>query len=122
MICTFIPSCMLTVTLEIAPRSGHVLGGTAVLITGPCLEESDNITCVFDGIEVEGLFVSMMLALCVSPPLTEIGRRPLQLIVRDAADGSIRSQGSTEFVSCKYNSCQLYIATRLYSISCEAIY
>ena len=76
-----------------------------MLIRGPCLEESDDITCVFDGIEVEGLFVSTMLALCVSPPLTEIGRRPLQLSVRDAVNGSIRSQGSTEFISCKYNSC-----------------
>ena len=90
-----------TVILEIAPRSGHVLGGTAVLISGPCLEDTDNITCVFDGVEVEGLFVSSMVALCVSPPLTEIGRRPLQLIVRDAGNGSIRSQGSTEFFSCK---------------------
>ena len=101
LICPFMPSYMLTVTLEIAPRSGHVLGGTAVLITGPCLEETDNITCVFDGIEVDGLFVSMMLALCVSPPLTEIGRRPLQLIVHDTVNGTIRSQGATEFISCK---------------------
>ena len=40
-----------------------------VQVSGPCLDDSDNITCVFDGQETEGVFVSTTVALCLSPPL-----------------------------------------------------
>ena len=69
-------------------------------ISGPCFDESDNITCVFDGQDVEGVFVNTLIALCISPPLMTIGEVQFQLVVRDT-DGSIRSQGSAEFISRK---------------------
>ena len=71
-----------------------------VQVSGPCFEEDDNITCVFDGEEVEGVFVSTMVVLCLSPPLPDTGMLPFQLVVRNAS-GNVRSQGSAEFVSCK---------------------
>ena len=72
-----------------------------VQVSGPCLDESDNITCVFDGQETEGVFVGTTVALCLSPPLMTTGGLPFQLVVR-SADGSIRSQGTAEFFSCKH--------------------
>jgi len=54
-------------------RGGHFLGVTVVQVSGPCLDESDNITCVFDGQETEGVFVSTTVALCLSPPLMTTG-------------------------------------------------
>jgi len=89
------------VMLTLSPHGGHFLGGTVVQVSGPCLDESDNITCVFDGQETEGVFVSTRVALCLSPPLMMTGGLPFQLVVRSAG-GSIRSQGTAEFFSCKH--------------------
>ena len=86
------------VMLALSPRGGHFLGGTVVQVSGPCFFESDNITCVFDGQEIEGVFVNTMVALCLSPPLRTTGGLPFQLVVRSAG-GSIRSQGTAEFFS-----------------------
>ena len=40
-----------TASLVITPRVGNMLGGTAVSITSTCLEESDNITCQYEGFD-----------------------------------------------------------------------
>ena len=48
--------------LSLSPRGGHFLGGTVVQISGPCFDESDNITCVFNGQDIEGVFVNTMIA------------------------------------------------------------
>ena len=45
------------VMLTLSPHGGHFLGGAVVQVSGPCLDESDNITCVFDGQETEGVHV-----------------------------------------------------------------
>ena len=55
---------------------------------------------MFDDIEVPGLVFSSLLALCVSPQLEDIGSITLQLLVRNA-DGTLRSQGTGEYISCK---------------------
>ena len=86
------------VSITVVPRSGIFLGGTSVQIAGACLEPTDNITCVFDDIEVPGLVINDLLAQCVSPRLSEIGRMNLQLLVR-SANGTLRSQGTGEFFS-----------------------
>ena len=86
--------------LKLSPCGGHFLGGTVVQVSGPCFFESDNITCVFDGQEIEGVFVNTMVALCLSPPLMTTGGLPFQLVVHSA--GGIRSQGNAEFFSCKH--------------------
>ncbi len=88
------------VSVTIAPRAGNVLGGTAVQLAGPCLEETDNITCVFDGQEVGGVFVNTLIAVCVSPPLSRLGNVPFQLIVRSSS-GDVRTKGTGEFFSCE---------------------
>jgi len=105
--------------LTLSPRGGHFLGGTVVKVSGPCLDESDNITCVFDGQETEGVFVSTTVALCLSPPLMTTGGVPFQLVVRSAG-GSIRSQGTAEFISCKH--VQNYTLPILLYVFISAIY
>ena len=41
-----------TGVLAIGPPVGHFLGGYEVTLAGPCLNTNDQITCMFDGIEV----------------------------------------------------------------------
>ncbi len=87
------------VRLTVAPRSGTVLGGTAVQIAGLCFKETDTIICMFDGQETEGIYVSALVAVCVSPPLTSLGKVPLHLTVRSVSGTSV--QGVGEFFSCE---------------------
>lgn len=51
----------------LTPNNGHQLGGTTVIVTGPCFNESDTIECVFDTVTVPGARASKYEALCVSP-------------------------------------------------------
>ena len=88
-------------TLTLGPRFGSVLGGTAVIVSGPCFEETDNISCVFNGVEVEGVFVSMTQSLCISPQLSVLGRVSFRLRV-NASNGNTKYEGTSEFLSiCK---------------------
>ena len=86
------------VSITLSPRGWNILGGAAVLVAGACLEPTDNITCIIGGVEVQGSVRTSLLALCMSPPLSAIGRMELQLIVR-SANGTVRSQGTAEFVA-----------------------
>ena len=85
--------------MTLGPRFGSVLGGTAVLVSGPCFEETDNISCVFNGVEVEGVFVSMTQCLCISPQLSVLGRVSFQLKVVNTTSGDTRYEGTSEFLS-----------------------
>ena len=68
-----------TEPLTLDPSYGNVAGGTAVLISGLLFQRSDDISCTFDGIQVEGVFLSEQQALCTSPQLSRTGRIPVQL-------------------------------------------
>ena len=51
----------------ISPNNGNELGGTPVIVRGPCFNDTDNITCDFGDITVPGVKVSINTALCISP-------------------------------------------------------
>lgn len=78
-------SCMynnhLTEALLLAPHLGNVLGGTPVQLSGPCFEETDNITCLFGDAAIIGSRLDRNRVLCVSPELNVISRITLELIV-----------------------------------------
>ena len=91
-----------TVPLTLAPRLGNMLGGTAVLVSGPCLEETDQITCMFGERSVNGLYISEMLSVCVSPTISTTGRVRFQLIVQTNGTSTDRYRGESVFYSGKY--------------------
>ena len=78
-----------------------MLGGSSVLVSGPSftIQEDDNITCMFDDTAVDGIFVSNQQVLCVSPPLSQTGRIPFQLLVTGGRELVFQSV----FVSGKYS-------------------
>ena len=61
------------------PLVGSMLGGTQIIISGPCFSDTDNIVCDFDGIQVTGQMISGFTALCVSPTFFGVGRIPLSV-------------------------------------------
>ena len=85
-----------SVSIILAPRAGHHLGGTTVKISGACLEPTDKISCIFHDTEVEGFVISERVAACISPQIPRFGRVLFQLRVKNAA-GSIRTQGRENF-------------------------
>ena len=89
-----------TATLTLVPRLGNMLGGTPVQVAGPCLRQTDEIICAFDGIEVPGVYMSERIALCICPQLTSVGRVPFQMTV--FADGAITFRGEVIFFSSKW--------------------
>lgn len=89
-----------TITVRIAPQAGNQQGGTPVLVSGPCFEEDERISCIFDGIVVEGIYLNQDTTLCISPQLPSTGRFPFRISIA-ATNGTIRFQGDSVFFSCK---------------------
>ena len=69
--------------------------------------EEDDITCVFGGREVKGVYVNEEQALCVSPELSKTGIVLFQLLIAsDTFRGGARGtsepfRGQASFKSCK---------------------
>jgi hypothetical protein len=57
--------------ISLSKRAGSLLGGDGIIVGGLSLLEDDEIICVFDQIEVEGIYINETQALCISPPAKE---------------------------------------------------
>lgn len=100
---TPIPISLLTTgIITLNPRYGNMLGGSSILVSGPyfTVQEEDQITCLFNDTEVDGIFVNNQQVLCVSPTLSQTGRVPFQLLVT----GETEFIGQSVFVSGKFRS------------------
>lgn len=88
--------------IKLEPAYGNMLGGTGVVVSATrsqlAIGEDDEIRCVFDGVEVRGVYVNELQALCISPLLSRTGRLPFQILVT----GSIRFSAESTFTSCMY--------------------
>ena len=75
-----------------------MLGGTTVQVFGPCFDEFvyHTITCSFNEIEVQAVFMDSNSVICISPGLTSLGRINFILTI----DGIAEFQETT-FYSCK---------------------
>lgn len=69
--------------LTFFPRYGHMLGGTLVNITGPCLSPNSIIVCKFENWKVEGYYRDPNHATCISPPVMYHGYIDLTVSVDD---------------------------------------
>lgn len=69
--------------LTFFPRYGHMLGGTLVDVTGPCLDRSSIIFCRFDNFKAEAVYRDTNRATCISPPFMYNGYVDLTISVDD---------------------------------------
>lgn len=69
--------------LTFFPRYGHMLGGTLVDVTGPCLDPNSIIYCRFDNFKSEAIYRSHNHATCISPPFMYHGYVDLTISVDD---------------------------------------
>ena len=82
------------------PRYGSELGGTPIVVSGTNLTvaEDDNVTCIFNGKELEGFVINEKEVLCISPEMTVTGRVPFELHI--AGEHSLFT-GISIFISCE---------------------
>ena len=69
---------LLIVPITLVPRSGNMLGGTGVIVSGPCFGAQSK--CIFDEVEVTGVLVSETLLLCVTPAMKQSGEVPVTVL------------------------------------------
>ena len=71
-----------------------------MVVSGDSLDISatDDITCLFDGVWTNGVYIAQTKVLCVSPKLTRTGRVNFQLQVT----GTKLFSGEATFTSCKF--------------------
>ena len=81
-----------------------MLGGTSVIVAGPCFDESLEYTCQFGtGVflsTVRGVYLDEKRLLCVSPILTESGNVGFKL--QQAVITVPQRREGVPFHSCKY--------------------
>ena len=66
----------------VSPRSGIMLGGDNIFISGPCYKPSDRIICEFPGEKVSnGSYISNIRASCTVPMLYVTGRLSVKMSV-----------------------------------------
>lgn len=75
--------------LTFFPRYGHMLGGTLVDVTGPCLQPDSIIFCRFDNFKSEAVYRDHNHATCISPAFMYHGYVDLTISV----DGGIEFVG-----------------------------
>eukprot|EP00057_Strongylocentrotus_purpuratus_P021270 XP_011675744.1 PREDICTED: alpha-tectorin-like [Strongylocentrotus purpuratus] len=75
--------CTTSGDISLFPLVGSMLGGTQVLINGPCFNSNNLIICDFDGFETSGRLLEDEIALCVSPTFYKVGQIPLRVSLDD---------------------------------------
>lgn len=87
--------------LQIAPRVGNMLGGTTIVLAGPCFNPEEDIICTFDGsITVTGRSASEVMALCVSPYFETRGWKDLTVTLWAGLE--LRYTGESRFYAGKF--------------------
>ena len=81
-----------------------MLGGTSVIVTGPCFDESLEYTCQFGtGVfasRVRGVYLDERRLLCVSPMLTQTGNVGFRLQTQGEGKAKVIPQDPVPFHSC----------------------
>ena len=92
-------------TIHLLSNSGNVLGGSSVVVTGPCFDNYKKVFCDFEaslgGISPEAVVLDSRRALCVVPQLGSVGRSSFKLTLVNHTGGIIKSQ-ERNFFSRKY--------------------
>ncbi|XP_074609320.1 protein mesh-like isoform X2 [Acropora palmata] len=87
-------------SLTISPRSGIMLGGTNVKMSGPCFKQNDNIVVQFDGsVNINATFGSELQTTVTVPVLNKTGR----LAVKLSIDGGNSFEHNGVFTSVAIN-------------------
>jgi len=67
-------------SLVVSPRSGIMLGGDNLIISGPCYKPTDHIVCKFPGGKVSnGSYASNIRASCTVPMLFVTGKLEMKM-------------------------------------------
>ena len=101
---------MYCVAIVLSPRSGIELGGTKVLIGGPCYNPDNETACRFNKThETTAVYVSPEVVYCITPPLYVAGRIRVEL----SLDGGATFNFSGTFRSSELELHLVYFVQKL---------
>lgn len=92
--------CAGSFPISLSKRAGSLLGGDSIIVSGLSLLEDDEIICVFDQTEVEGIYINETQALCITPPAKEETFVNFKTTVRR---GNVNITGGALYQYSKYN-------------------
>ena len=98
--------CLFLGSITISPSYGNQLGGTPIIIQGPCFSTEDSIKCSFNDIVVGAVVMSNERAMCISPMLHSAG------VVKFAVLNKTEAIGITTF-----HARELFNIKKLWSLS-----
>ena len=85
--------------LTLSPRSGIELGGNKVFISGPCYSSEQDIVCRFNHVtETRCVYISLLLAYCITPILRTHG----QIVIELSLDGGLTYNYTGIYRSSKF--------------------
>ena len=87
--------------ITLSKRTGSLLGGDNIVVSGLALREDDEIFCSFDKTEVDGLYINGTQAVCVTPSVEEESYVDFKVIVRR---GNNNITGGALYQYSKYKS------------------
>ena len=91
-------------SLTISPRSGIMLGGTNLKMSGPCFKQNDNIVVQFDGnVNINATFGTEIQSSVTVPVLNKTGRVPIKLSVDGGNSfdyNGVYTSGLCRFILC----------------------
>ena len=94
-------------SLTISPRSGIMLGGTNLKMSGPCFKQNDNIVVQFDSnININATFGTEIQTSVTVPVLNKTGRVPIKLSVDGGNSfdyNGVYTSGICRFILCWLN-------------------
>ena len=67
----------------LSPTFGNRAGGSGVLVSGPAFNTTDSVSCIFDGVTVNGVVLDNENALCTTPRLPRTGKIPVRLMLNN---------------------------------------
>ena len=90
-------------SISLLSNRGNVLGGSSIVVTGPCFDDYKQVFCYFEaslgGISPEAIILDSHHVLCVVPQLRLVGRSTFKLLLIPSNDEIIESQERDFFSS-----------------------
>ena len=84
--------------MELIPNFGNMLGGTAVIVRGPCFDPLASTECLFGVKRIAATYVDQKQAICISPALNDSGAVQFMITSTNASNTTF-NHGHVPFYS-----------------------
>ena len=96
-------------SLVVSPRTGIMLGGDNLIISGPCYKPTDHIVCEFPGGKVNnGSYISNIRVSCTVPMLFFTGKLEIKMSLNGGKSFDFKGSFTAGDIDSRSNEIKLY--------------